>query len=73
MEELSAYLEGQRKGEFARKVGIAPAYLSQIMSGHRRPSFDLMLKIKAASDGAVSLEAWERDRLATTEAEEPAP
>lgn len=61
MQKLTKYLEGRRKGEFARAVGIAPAYLSQILSGKKRPSFDLMCRIEGESGGLVPVESWKRE------------
>ena len=58
METLSQYLNGKRKGEFARAVGISPAYLSQILGGMRSPSLSLMRRFSAASGGEVDLNSW---------------
>ena len=58
MEKLRTYLIGRRKGDFATALGISPAYLSQILSGHRNPSLDMMRRIEAATDGLVDLNAW---------------
>lgn len=54
-------MEGQSKREFAAKVGIVPVYLSQILGEVKRPSFDLMVRIEDATDGAVPLSAWKRE------------
>lgn len=37
------------QNELARQIGIAPAYLSQILSCHRRPSLPLAFKLEAAT------------------------
>lgn len=60
MEKLRTYLEGKRKGEFARRLKISPAYLSMLISpvSKRRPSFDLMLRIERETDGFVGLKSW---------------
>lgn len=58
MPTLQTYLEGRPKAEFAAKVGIRPAYLSQLLSKHRRPSLRLMEKIAAATGGEVDLNSW---------------
>lgn len=60
MKKLRTYLADKNKGDFARKVDIAPAYLSQLLSpkGNRRPSFDLMVRIEKATDGFVDLKSW---------------
>ncbi|WP_373284034.1 helix-turn-helix domain-containing protein [Primorskyibacter flagellatus] len=58
MEPLKKYLAGRRKSAFAAKVGIVPAYLSQILSGTKRPGFDLMVRIERETDGDVPVSAW---------------
>jgi DNA-binding transcriptional regulator YdaS (Cro superfamily) len=64
MEKLHAYFapKERRKGEFADAIGINHAYLSQILSGHRRPSFRLMCEIEKATDGAVKVQDWVADQ-----------
>lgn len=52
----------------AEKVGIMPAYLSQIETGRRSPSFSLLTKLAAACDIRASqlmLEAELQDGNAT--------
>jgi len=58
MEKLRQYLIGKSKADFAARLGIAPTYLSQILSGYRRPSFGLMCRIRDESAGAVRLDDW---------------
>lgn len=58
MEQLKIYLSDKRKGDFARSLGIAPAYLSQILSGSKRPSFELMVRIDDETNGDVGLYDW---------------
>lgn len=58
MEKLRTYLSDKNKSQFAKQLGTSPSYLSQIMSGHRRPSYDLMLRIEEMTDGAVDLRSW---------------
>lgn len=67
METLAQYLNGRHKGEFARAVGISPAYLSQILGGMRSPSLSLMRRFSAASGGEVDLNSWAAKRSATLE------
>lgn len=55
---LNTYLNDKRKKDFAEKIGTSPSYLSQLLSGHRRPSFSLMVRIKDATNGAVCLNSW---------------
>ena len=57
MATLAQYLSDKPKAAFAKRVGIAPVYLSQILGG-RRPGYDLMVRIREATDGAVGLETW---------------
>lgn len=58
MHKLKTYLADKPKAKFAVKVGIRPAYLSQIMSGFRSPSFDLMQRIEKETNGEVDLNSW---------------
>lgn len=58
MNKLQAYLQGQPKKLFAEQIGVSPAYLSQLLSGARRPSYDVMLRIEAATDEAVDIRSW---------------
>lgn len=61
MEPFRAYLSGLDRPAFeafAVRIGIVPKYLEQLRSGFRRPSYDLMVRIRDATDGAVSLDAW---------------
>ena len=58
MEQLKTYLSGRKKAEFAESIGTSPAYLSQLLSGHRSPSLALMRAIERASGGAVDLNSW---------------
>lgn len=46
---------GQRS-VFAERLGITPAYLSQILSGQKQPSLGLALRISSESKGQISLE-----------------
>lgn len=58
MATLRTYLDGRPKAEFAGKVNINPAYLSQLLSGDRKPSLALMLRIQEATEGEVDLNSW---------------
>ena len=58
MENLAEYLSGRKKADFARKIGVSPAQLSQYLSGYRRPNYELMLKIEAETGGKVSIRSW---------------
>ena len=61
MEQLSRYLaeNGIKQAKFAERLGVSDAYMSQIVNGKRRPSFDLMCRIATVSDQSVPLEAWQ--------------
>jgi DNA-binding transcriptional regulator YdaS (Cro superfamily) len=65
MEKLALYLHGRKKGDFARKIGTSPAYLSQLLSGHRRPSFDLMQKIERETGGEVGIHSWRTSEVSS--------
>lgn len=67
MEKLSAYLKDKPKGDFAKALGTSPSYLSQLMSGYRRPSFQMMLKIERLSEGEVDLHSWSPSDNTTSE------
>jgi len=60
MNALKTYLSGKRKGDFARTLGISPAYLSQLLSekARRTPSFPLMVEIERATGGEVPVSSW---------------
>lgn len=58
METLQSYLAGKRKADFAAQIKTTPSYLSQMLSGHRKPSLAMMLKIESATGGAVDLNSW---------------
>ena len=60
MKHLNEYLlsEGVSQTNFAKRVGISDGYLSQILAGLRRPSFDLMVRIESATGKRVALDAW---------------
>jgi transcriptional regulator with XRE-family HTH domain len=66
MEQLSTYLTDNsiKQKDFAERLGVSNAYMSQILNGRRRPSFDLMCKIAAESDQAVPLNAWQMGDVA---------
>lgn len=58
MEKLTTYLQGRKQREFAQAVGISDAFLSQILSQKRRPSYRVMLKIEQVTEGAVDIHSW---------------
>ena len=65
MQNLNEYLAGQKHGEFAQKLGISGPYLSQILSGVRRPGLDLAIKIERETDGKVPVYTWAKQRAAS--------
>ena len=67
--DLRTYLKGAPKGETARlaaAVGTTVDYIYQLTGGHRFPSRKLALRIKAETNGSVTLEDW-----APTDSDEP--
>jgi len=58
MQTLPTYLEGRKKADFARQIGVSAAQLSQYLSGYRRPSYELMIAIEAATGGEVKVQSW---------------
>lgn len=58
MEQLRTYLTGRKKADFALLIGTTPSYLSQLLAGSKRPSYRMMVAIRDATEGAVSLESW---------------
>jgi transcriptional regulator with XRE-family HTH domain len=57
METLKEFLKtsGSTQAELAKDVGCSPAAISMFVSGKRRPSPDLALKICRATGGQVSV------------------
>jgi DNA-binding transcriptional regulator YdaS (Cro superfamily) len=49
---------GEKQGSFAVRLGVSGPFLSQIISGHRRPSLDLAVRIARLTGGAVPVESW---------------
>lgn len=45
--------KGYTQGAFAKLIGTSAAYISQIESGHRRPSIELAKRIEKATHGRV--------------------
>ena len=57
---LRAYLDQQQitQAEFAKKVGVPAAMISQWASGSRRPSIRYAVAIQKATKGKIKVEAW---------------
>ena len=74
MEQLTRYLAENSitRAEFARRLSISPAYVSEILrtdAGKRkRPSLELAVRIEAATAGAVSVGDWVSHNSSTSEA-----
>lgn len=58
METLQSYLDGKPKGVFASELEISAAFLSQILSGHRKPSLEVAFRIERLTDGHVPASSW---------------
>lgn len=60
MQNLREHIDslGISQNAFADRIGVSKGYLSQILSGKREPSRDLIQKINAATDGAVPPSIW---------------
>lgn len=64
MDSLKEFLADTRHRDFAEKVGISPAYLSQILSGARTPSLDVACLIEDATGGVVPVRSWQSQKEA---------
>jgi len=60
MSKIAAYLSehGITQREFAASVCASPSYLSEIISGAKRPGMDLAFAIERATNGAVPMSSW---------------
>lgn len=54
---LKNYLKGRNREEFASRIGTTKNYVNLLVTGARRPSPDLALRIQEATDGNVTV--WE--------------
>ena len=59
MQTLKTSLMDRKKSDFAKLLGISDSYLSQYLSGHRRPGYERMLEIERLTDGEVPVQSWE--------------
>lgn len=64
MSKLHDFLKhsGQKSGDFARKVGISPSYLSEIMNFAKAPPYEVALRITAATGGLIHYGYWQEER-----------
>lgn len=67
MANLRSHLDGtgEKQGDFAKCIGISPAYLSQILAGSRTPSLEIAIAIEDATRGAVPARSWVKKQEAT--------
>ena len=59
---LRAYLRDNKikQREFAKRIDVSEQWLSMVFTGKRRmTSLSIALRIDKATDGAVSVQAWE--------------
>lgn len=64
MATLSQYLSTLPHGAkqaLAERVGIPPSYLSQLLSGSRKPRKALRERFAEATEGAVDPLSWDQD------------
>jgi len=64
---LQKYIKTNRitQAEFASRASISPAVLSQILAGHRQPSFNTIVRIHNATAGRVCFRDLAGPRLIT--------
>lgn len=60
MENLRAHIDrlGISQNAFADRIGVSKSYLSQILSGKREPSREMIQKIDMATGGSVPPSVW---------------
>jgi len=58
--KLDTYLSENkiRPTAFAASIGVSPSTITRVLKRERSPGFDLVMKIKAATDGAVAADDW---------------
>ena len=49
---------GRTRASWATTLGISAGYLSDILSGKKRPSLGVAVRIERATSGAVSASSW---------------
>lgn len=49
---------GLTRSAFARRLGISAPYLTQILTGAKRPGLELAVAIERETGGAVPATAW---------------
>ena len=60
MQNLRQHIDhlGISQTAFAERLGVSKSYLSQILSGKREPSRDMIQRIDKATDGRVPPAVW---------------
>lgn len=61
MHALKEYLQDKSLKKFAAEIGTNPVYLCHIISGKRKPGPEMIRKIVAATNGAVTPERLRPD------------
>jgi DNA-binding transcriptional regulator YdaS (Cro superfamily) len=58
MEKLKEYLAKHKASYLAAQIGRSPSFVSDLRSGHRKPSLQVAFAIEDATGGAVPARAW---------------
>lgn len=51
---------GLRQSEWAERIGCSRSYLSEILSGKKRPSLEVACRIEDLTEGKVPASSWMR-------------
>lgn len=64
MENLRQHIDsiGISQNAFADRIGVSKGYVSQILSGKRMPSREMIKKIDSATNGSVPPSVWFEDK-----------
>ena len=57
---LQQYIDLSRRtpSDVARAAGVSPGTLHDLLTGRRKPSVEMMQKIRIATDGHVTADSW---------------
>ena len=60
MSQFATYVKAvaTSRSDLAKEMGISRPYLSLILTGRRRPSLELAIRIERLTDGAVPVSSW---------------
>lgn len=50
---------GETQTVWAERIRVSRSYLNHLMSGRRKPSLTIALRIESATGGAVPARSWE--------------